>query len=282
MVRYRKFFNKVLWSRFAARQIDLLIVQLTSFGIFSYLAKNYAVNPLIVFMITLFTYHLLEGLLLYYIKTTVGKFFLGLRVYPKSLKISLLRSLKVYWAGLGLGIPVFGWMMMLIQYFKAVNQPPAWDKDSPLVQTHQNLNKGLIAFLIMNCLVILLYSSLPMPEVKKNIPPIETVVIEYEGYEGGPQTTQQILWQKACMYGALSFAQTQNEQLDTGVVTFACKEGAKKLMQEGDEPEVIYIKACGFGLGIGTQLIWDEQAVENMQEEAGELLKKVCIPNIDF
>lgn len=283
MQSLKKFFNKLLWSRFIARQIDIIIVHGLAFLIFNYLSQVYELNPLFVFLACLVLNQALEAILVYYFNCTFGKFLLGLRIYPKSLKDSFKRSYLVYVKALALGFPILGWLFMAISYFQSLNQPPEWDKYGAVVQEPKNLTKGLIWLLGLNITIgILSFQEYKQQKVVKVKPEVlETIVIEYEGQEDESNSIG-VLWNKACLYGAISFAQMENLQLDINTVNFACKQAGKLLIKEDDEPEVLYLKACGMGIGISGQVLYGDELDGKMQGREREILKQVCIPNIDF
>lgn len=283
MQSLKKFFNKLLWSRFIARQIDILIVHGTAFLFFNYLSQIYELNPLFVFLLCLFLNQGLEAILVFYFNTTFGKFLLGLRVYPASLKDSFKRSYFVYIKALALGFPILGWLFMIISYFQSLNQRPEWDKYGEVTQESKHLNKGLIWLLVLNITIgFLTFQEYKKQQVQVNKPKaLETIVIEYEDQDDETNSIA-VLWNKACLYGAISFAQIENQQLDINTVNFACKQAGKILIKDNDEPEVLYLKACGMGIGIGGQVLYGDEIDQKMQGREREILKQVCIPNIDF
>lgn len=274
----------MLWCRFMARQVDIIIVHGLAFLCFNYLSQFYELNPLFVFLSCLVINQALEAVLVYYLNATFGKFLFGLRIYPKTLKDSFKRSYLVYIKALALGFPILGWLFMAISYFQSLNHPPEWDRYGEVIQDPKHLTKGLIWLLVLNITIgVLTYKEYRQQKkvVKSNPDVLETIVIEYEG-QAEDDNSIGALWNKACLYGAISFAQIENLQLDINTVNFACKQAGKILINQNDEPEVLYLKACGMGIGIGGQVLYGDELDLKMQGREREILKQVCIPNIDF
>lgn len=133
------------WRRFFARTIDqILFCGAIGFALFYYaqtkdpvLAQRLAapdiqrVLPLVYLPISV----LLQGVLMEFIGTTPGKALLGVRVSRTTTKPPFFfffwvdREIEVYIFGLGLGLPLIGWIPSILQFLRVrAGRPASYDQ----------------------------------------------------------------------------------------------------------------------------------------------------------
>jgi hypothetical protein len=288
----KKIININLISRFFAKQIDLLLIHLISFSLYLYLIKQeLEYNPLVVFLPVLLIGTIWEAISIFLFNTTLGKFFLGLRIYPNSLLDSFKRSFLSYIKGLGLGLPVLGWFLMVYQYLTGINQEISWDKYGKVEQKKEDFIMGMISFTIINVLIVLTLALLFIQKQKtvqhEDQTSIEKVVVGYPGIndlDQGISEEEKELWNSSCVLGALgaleyfNYKNLNSEQVE--LIKLACEQG-EDYLEVQEPPETIYMKACGFGIGVGTSLQQGDRQIINFKGKEEEILKRICISPLE-
>lgn len=281
----KKYVNWQLISRFVAKQIDILLVQIVSFGIYvGALQQGKEFNALAIFVIALLVAVPVEATLLYWINYTPGKFFLGLRVYPASWLDSFKRSSYCYVRGLGLGLPLINWIVAAVAYGQGLHQGGiAWDKYGPVVQNKKQLWWGLITATGLIIIISLSLIKLSLSEQAQEagppaVTPVETVVIPYQEVDEELKT----LWTIACQLGVVGLMQEEKvvPPEEFGAQTLAaCEQSAAKYLKIDDDPTMVFMKACGYGIGLGSQLL--PTLGRNLtQARKEELLKNICVDQV--
>lgn len=296
-----KIFNPLLISRFLAKNIDLLLGQMVGIIILM-MALNHGIklDPLSMSLGMAFLTIVLEAICLFYFHVTPGKFFMGLRVYPDSFKSSFQRSFSCYFRALGLGIPVLGLVFSFAYYLLGINNKEIpWDKYAKVTQQRKHFITGITSALVINTLILIVVSSLhwaqnqkeeAAEEVSKKSSALETVV-GYPGFNDFSKPDSELteeeqsvsdVWNMACRLGAvglLDFYQGPLLERSIAVISASCERGMVEIAPE-DDIEVIYMKACGYGIGVGAALIFKED-IENspIVKDGEKLLKEICLPN---
>jgi hypothetical protein len=146
------------WNRLAARLFDyaiwglilaLLFSELELFGVMPEGVGYWLGHPLIAPMIIAATWVPVEALLIVALATTPGKWLFGCYIQfsisdayaERSTKAQLSRSLRrafrVWWQGMGCGVPVLSPVLVAIAYEKLIeNEETAWDFAQDCLVTH--------------------------------------------------------------------------------------------------------------------------------------------------
>lgn len=133
------------WVRYFARSVDM-----TLFAMLGFLAVGWLKPELLAqqgvewFLLVpiLFVWTFVEAWFLSALGNTPGKWLLNIKVSlasgkPIAFHKVLLRSLKVWWRGLGTGFPLISVITMLVAYFRLVKQgATSWDEEGGYVVTH--------------------------------------------------------------------------------------------------------------------------------------------------
>lgn len=292
----KQIININLISRFFAKQIDLVLVHLAAFVFYAINLKYSLINihPLLIYMISLLLWTLLEGVMVFYFNTTLGKFSLGLRIYPETLRKSMQRSWDCYIKGLGLGLPLVGWFLSGYYYLKGLKEPIPWDKYAPVHQSQKHFLQGMITLMgvgliiIISSLIIHLNFKQNPPEVNSSPSEIvETVTVDYPNMDSEGVSGQLIeeeteeLWLRACQLGAVGFLNHQGvEEFNIELITETCYVGSSKYLDIQEEPSILYLKACSFGIGIGSSLLYKDLDLSPIKNNPEELLKVICLPDL--
>jgi uncharacterized RDD family membrane protein YckC len=154
------------WTRLWARSIDNLIFATVLAGILDLIAPSFydEFNALGFSIFTLFLWVFAETLLLSALGTTLGKWFLKVRIKTKdnkkpSLLTAFKRSIKVWFFGLAMGIPFIDIFTCISAYSDlTVRGVTSWDKSEQLIVTHGEIgvSRQCICWLILAIYVSLL------------------------------------------------------------------------------------------------------------------------------
>lgn len=295
-----KIFNSFLISRFVAKNIDLFLGQLVGIVILM-ISLNYGIklDVLYVSLGMAFVTVVLEAFSLYYFHVTPGKFFMGLRVYPPTLLSSFKRSFSCYFRALGLGIPVLGLGFSLGYYLLGISKKEIpWDKYGEIKQEKKHFLVGMVSALVVNVLIIGGISLVYLPSQKNVVEaPQKTTVLEtivsYPGFENLTKPAQELteeeksisdVWNMACRLGAVGLLDQYNGPLleqSIALIALTCEKGIREVGPE-DDIEVIYMKACGYGIGVGAALIFKDRLEDSPVHTDGErLLREICLPGME-
>lgn len=134
------------WIRYWARTVDFLIFSLlTGFVIALVHPEFLEMSDALVGMVLLVFYNLYEPVLLSLIGTTPMKALLNVRVRNRegnklTFPEALVRMLKVWLRGLGLGIPLISLFTHITAYNRLKNQGiTSWDQDGGFVISHRDV-----------------------------------------------------------------------------------------------------------------------------------------------
>lgn len=124
------------WRRFFARTFDFFLYSFLWRILFVGLCSMTFFDQFPFVILALVTMILLEPLLLYFLKTTPGKWLMGIRItnelggrlpYSKGLK----RTLSALFLGAGMGIPAFRLVRLIMSYYSYYkDRPLSWEYDS--------------------------------------------------------------------------------------------------------------------------------------------------------
>ena len=146
------------WVRFWARLFDMQIFSLlsgVSLGVL-FPGTISAIDQLGLLSIAiLFTFVFVEALLLSIFGTTPGKALFRISLIKKEnsgfdYKDGLSRSIKVWWRGLGAGIPFIQIITMMVAYNKlSSNSCTSWDADEGIIVRHDEIGYFRIIFFVV-------------------------------------------------------------------------------------------------------------------------------------
>ena len=142
------------WVRYWARTFDLFVFSMLSGIILGPVAPHLATNANILGIVLLFNYIFFEAAMLATRGTTPGKALLkvGIRKMdgtPISYADALKRSFKVWFIGLGLGIPFVSMLTQIIAYNRLItNGITTWDAEDGFLISHKTIGGGRILLLI--------------------------------------------------------------------------------------------------------------------------------------
>ncbi len=169
-----------VWRRFFARGIDISIYSLL-WNAFSNLLLRWSTEDgsnIFVFDIPLVIMIFLEPLLLSTIGTTLGKYIFGLNIrYYDGNKLNynqgLIRCLKIFWRGYGLGIPIYS-LIRLYKSFRSCNRNEAmpWDTFLSYKIKDRKVNRTIIfiaTYVLLYILNNLVFLQAQMPIHRGNI-----------------------------------------------------------------------------------------------------------------
>lgn len=295
-----KIFNPLLISRFLAKNIDLLLGQMLGVFILIFaLNQGIKLDALSVSLGMALITIILEALSLYYFHVTPGKFFMGLRVYSPTLKDSFKRSFSCYFRALGLGIPVLGLGFSLGYYLLGINKREIpWDKYGTITQQRKHFLTGIVSALVINSLILIVVSSLQIRHNQETTPLVKKTnametVVGYPGFEDLTKTFSDELteeeqsvsdvWNVACRLGAVGLLDYYKgpllEEGSIAIISGACERGIKEIGPD-DDIEVIYMKACGYGIGVGAALIFKDDITNSpINKDGKKLLREICLPD---
>lgn len=139
------------WVRYWARMFDIYLTALVfgiALGIFLPRALDVPGSNILFGLAILLIWVFVESLLLSSVGVTPGKWLLKTRLVPPlgekaSFGAALSRSVKVWWRGLGIGLPIISIVTLVIARSDLKESgSTTWDKDTGFVVTH-----GRIGFL---------------------------------------------------------------------------------------------------------------------------------------
>lgn len=163
------------WIRYWARAIDyvvwsvivgLTIGYLNGSGTISNHTALGLTNPFILSILVVFTWALVEPIVIALFGTTVGKTLLMVRLTHKSneklskvgLGMLYQRSMAIWLKGMGAGLPFVSWITALISYSKLKSRgKTSWDRNGGFIVTHGNVGyiRGSLATIIIVFAIIL-------------------------------------------------------------------------------------------------------------------------------
>ena len=138
------------WIRYWARIIDILFWALPAGFILGILAPQFALsiepgNDYLVGMVVLLMWVFVEPLCVMVFGTTPGKSLMRIRlVYNGGDKLTysaaLVRSLKVWWRGMGAGVPLVSLITLILAYQRLTgNQRTSWDAEGGFIVQHSKV-----------------------------------------------------------------------------------------------------------------------------------------------
>ena len=145
------------WNRYWARLIDLFIFSFCV-SLIQITAGNFLVdNEILDSMILLLVYVVVESILLMVIGTTFGKWLLKIKIKKAdNSDISFLEALKrsflVYFAGLGMGIPILCLITLISSYNQLKKDKiTAWDRKGNFVINHGKVGiiRSIVTFIVI-------------------------------------------------------------------------------------------------------------------------------------
>jgi len=133
------------WVRYWARMVDLYAFSITFVIVLIFVAPHYiaGINEYVLAMISVFFWIFVEAVLLTSFQTTPGKWLLKTKIALKSEKsidfsTALARSFKVWWRGIGGGIPLASVITMIAGHDQLTkNRITSWDRDGDFNVTHE-------------------------------------------------------------------------------------------------------------------------------------------------
>ena len=156
------------WVRYWARMFDIYLTALAlgiALGIFSPRALDVSGSNILFGLAILLIWVVVESLLLSSIGVTPGKWLLKTRLVPPSgekpsFATALSRSVKVWWRGLGIGLPIISLVTLIIARSDLKESgSTTWDKDTGFVVVHERIGflraaVVVVAFCLFIALVI--------------------------------------------------------------------------------------------------------------------------------
>ena len=144
------------WVRYWARMFDIYIFALFA-GIllgFVYPAILESSNDALLGVALIFAWIFVETILLCVKGTTPGKSLLKVRISKSdggtvTFNDALTRSFRVWWRGMGVGIPLVGLFTMIRGYQKLSSDgESSWDRDSGFIVTHEKIGFWRISVVV--------------------------------------------------------------------------------------------------------------------------------------
>ena len=162
------------WVRYWARMIDIYFIAIfagIAVGLYDESVIQAKYFDRLISIGSIFLWIFVEAMFLSTFGYTFGKWLLGVEVLSSNgmrmgYKQAMSRGLKVWWRGLGIGIPLISFFTLLIAHAKLkADGITTWDKDDGNIVIHHNIG---IAKTIISILVILGVFSLSIYGIVKN------------------------------------------------------------------------------------------------------------------
>ena len=144
------------WVRYWARMFDIYLTGLVLgvvLGIFSPHVLNVPGSTILLGLAILLMWVFIESLLLSSLGVTPGKWLLNIRLVPPSgerasFTTALSRSVKVWWRGLGVGLPIISIVTLVIARADLKETgSTTWDKDTGFAVVHGRI--GLLRAMVV-------------------------------------------------------------------------------------------------------------------------------------
>jgi hypothetical protein len=156
------------WVRYWARMFDITSFSLIAGLILGLLAPDFIARaePTILGIILIFVWVFIESLLLSSFGTTPGKWLFNIKVRLKAERSivyadALGRSIKVWWRGLGAGVPLITLITALLAYKRLTQKGiTSWDEEGGFFITHDTI--GILRILTAIAYFVLLLALLGM------------------------------------------------------------------------------------------------------------------------
>lgn len=153
------------WVRYFARTVDVYGFTVIGGFAFAMLFPEF-IDGLSEFMLGLlmvFSWMFAEALLLSIAGTTPGKWLFGIKLtYDEGPELTfsaaLERSWKVWWRGMGAGLPLVNLITMVVAYFNLKSDGiTTWDRDEGFTVTHEPLKISRIVWFVIALIVLTTY-----------------------------------------------------------------------------------------------------------------------------
>lgn len=144
------------WVRYWARMLDIYLACIVggiAIGIIYPGALSGKVSEQLFGIAAMFVWVFVESMLLSTIGTTPGKWLLKTKIVPPigtqmNFSTALSRSFKVWWRGLGIGLPIASLITLILAHNSLTkNAIASWDRDDGLTVTHEKI--GIIRTLVV-------------------------------------------------------------------------------------------------------------------------------------
>ena len=265
--------ERLLLQRFFARQIDNIII-----NIIVYVLYNYSeINPLLIMMAVNLVYSLLEASCLFYFKTSIGKYFLGLSIKPMSFKDFLIRSLTINFLVQAMGISIiqiFNYSLILISknFF--------WERNSIVYKEYPKQIRGYISLLMLGIFLssIFFFDYVRNERESQVIKNEQEIIYTTEVYFPNFDSFNLELWMEHCVSGAKKGFDAYQKKPDFDYIVKTCRYESQKYSSKLQDNYDIIIYGCSLGLGLSMQIIFEENALDIINNEGEQLLKETCFP----
>ncbi len=160
------------WVRYWARMLDMFIFSLPIGFLCSVIAPDFILqqgSEHILSIVMLFIWVVIEPALLARFGTTPGKWFFKIRLClssgePISYAAALDRSIKIWWRGFGVGIPLVSPVTLVVAYQRLMqNLTTSWDREGGFVVTHEKIGNERVvaATIVLAILIFMAIGSVP-------------------------------------------------------------------------------------------------------------------------
>lgn len=216
------------WERYFARYLDLIVGMLLLAMIWPYFRTPWSFETVWLLLIPIWMCFL-EPIFGALVGTTPGKVFLGVRLRTfEGKKLTFgnwsLRNLRVWWSGLGAGIPIITLFTMNSAYKKLKNNlPTSWDQRGRYTVEYRDVSSIRIAVVLAIIVGLFTFGKWAEQKEVENRRPASSWKIYYPPdrtfsaeFPGTPKTSQNI--QRIESYQA--FVTTDTHQVTHGTRTY--------------------------------------------------------------